>query len=32
MGAETIRRFGRPDCVLFDIPHVLPREAVDARL
>lgn len=32
LGAERIRAFGKPDCVLFDIKHVLPREAVTARL
>lgn len=32
LGAESIRALGRPGCVLFDIKHVLPREAVTARL
>ena len=32
MGAEAIRRLGRPGHVLFDIKYVLPREAVDGRL
>ena len=32
LGPERIRAFGKPDCVLFDIKHVLPREAVTARL
>ena len=32
LGAERIRAFGKPGCVLFDIKHVLPREAVTARL
>ena len=32
LGPERIRAFGKPDCVLFDIKHVLPRETVTARL
>jgi UDP-N-acetyl-D-galactosamine dehydrogenase len=32
MGAERIRALGKPDCVLFDVKQVLPREAVDDRL
>ena len=32
LGPERIRAFGKPNCVLFDIKHVLPREAVTARL
>ncbi len=32
LGAEKIRALGKPDCVLFDVKHLLPREAVDDRL
>ncbi len=32
MGAAGIRRLLKPSSVLFDIKHVLPREASDARL
>lgn len=32
LGTEAIRAWGRPDCVLFDVKHLLPRDAVDDRL
>jgi UDP-N-acetyl-D-galactosamine dehydrogenase len=32
LGVEGIRRFGKPDAVLFDVKGVLPRDAVDGRL
>ncbi len=32
MGAEGIRALGAPNHVLFDVKHVLPKAAVDARL
>ena len=32
LAADGIRRFGKPDCVLFDVKGVLPRSAVDGRL
>jgi UDP-N-acetyl-D-galactosamine dehydrogenase len=32
IGADGIRRWGRPLHLLFDVKSVLPREAVDARL
>ena len=32
LGAEGIRRFGKPNSVLFDVKAVLPRDAVDGRL
>lgn len=32
MGAESIRALGKPQHVLFDVKHVLPRHLVDARL
>ncbi len=32
MGAARIRALGTPDCVVFDVKQVLPREAVDDRL
>ena len=31
-GAAALRALGKPDCVLFDVKNVLPREAVDDRL
>jgi UDP-N-acetyl-D-glucosamine/UDP-N-acetyl-D-galactosamine dehydrogenase len=32
MGTEQIRALGKPDCVLYDIKYVLPKELVDGRL
>jgi UDP-N-acetyl-D-glucosamine/UDP-N-acetyl-D-galactosamine dehydrogenase len=32
MGAEAIRALGKPNHVLFDVKHLLPKELVDARL
>lgn len=32
MGPERIRALGKPDCVLFDVKQILPRDAVDDRL
>ncbi|MDQ2076196.1 Vi polysaccharide biosynthesis UDP-N-acetylglucosamine C-6 dehydrogenase TviB [Marinimicrobium sp. ABcell2] len=32
MGAEAIRALGKPEHVLFDVKHVLPKHLVDARL
>jgi len=32
MGAEGVRRFGKPSSVVYDVKYVLPREAVDGRL
>lgn len=32
MGAEAIHAYGKPTHVLFDVKHVLPKDAVDARL
>jgi UDP-N-acetyl-D-galactosamine dehydrogenase len=32
MGAVALRALGKPDCVLFDVKNVLPRDAVDDRL
>ena len=31
-GAEAIRALGKPECVLFDVKHLLPRQLVDDRL
>ena len=28
----SLRRFGKPQCVVYDVKHVLPRDAVDGRL
>jgi UDP-N-acetyl-D-galactosamine dehydrogenase len=32
MGAGAIRALGKPNHVLFDVKHILPKDAVDARL
>jgi UDP-N-acetyl-D-galactosamine dehydrogenase len=32
LGADAIRAFGKPNHILFDVKHILPKEAVDARL
>lgn len=32
LGAEAIRALGKPNHVLFDVKHILPKDAVDARL
>lgn len=32
MGTQRIRALGKPECVLFDVKHALPRETVDERL
>ncbi|MBB5209789.1 nucleotide sugar dehydrogenase [Chiayiivirga flava] len=32
LGAEGVRAFGKPGAVLFDVRHVLPRDAADERL
>ena len=32
LGSEAIRKFGKPDNVLYDIKSILPRDSVDARL
>lgn len=32
LGAPAIRAFGKPNHVLFDVKHILPKDAVDARL
>ena len=32
LGAERIRAFGKPGCVVFDVKHLLPAAAVDGRL
>ena len=32
LGAERLRMFGKPECVVFDVRGVLPRDAVDDRL
>jgi UDP-N-acetyl-D-glucosamine/UDP-N-acetyl-D-galactosamine dehydrogenase len=32
LGVERIRACGKPGAVLFDVKHLLPREAVDGRL
>jgi UDP-N-acetyl-D-galactosamine dehydrogenase len=32
LGGDAIRKFGRRDCVLYDIKSILPKEQVDRRL
>ncbi|KGD63490.1 capsular polysaccharide biosynthesis protein, putati [Alcanivorax nanhaiticus] len=32
MGAETIRRFGKPKHILYDLKYALPKDQVDIRL
>ena len=32
LGAERIRRMAKPNGIVYDVKHVLPREAVDGRL
>jgi len=32
LGADAIRAYGKADCVLYDLKHVLPRDRVDMRL
>ncbi|ASJ74981.1 Vi polysaccharide biosynthesis UDP-N-acetylglucosamine C-6 dehydrogenase TviB [Granulosicoccus antarcticus] len=32
LGSEAIRKFGKPDNVLYDIKSILPKDSVDARL
>jgi UDP-N-acetyl-D-galactosamine dehydrogenase len=32
MGAAAIRRLGKPQCVVFDVKHVLPRQCTTGRL
>jgi UDP-N-acetyl-D-galactosamine dehydrogenase len=32
LGEAGIRAFGKPQCVVYDVKYVLPREAVDGRL
>ena len=32
LGAERIRAFGKERCVIFDVKHLLPADAVDGRL
>ena len=32
LGAAGVRALGKPECVVYDVKYVLPREAVDGRL
>jgi len=32
LGVDGIRALGRPECVLYDVKYVLPKDQVDARL
>ena len=32
LGAKGLRAFGKENCVLYDVKHVLPADAVDGRL
>ncbi|MBK6434395.1 MAG: Vi polysaccharide biosynthesis UDP-N-acetylglucosamine C-6 dehydrogenase TviB [Rhodanobacteraceae bacterium] len=30
--AASLRRYGKPLCVIYDVKHILPRDLIDARL
>ena len=32
LGVDGIRALGRPECVLYDVKYILPKDQVDARL
>ncbi len=32
MGADTIRKLGKPNSVIYDVKYILPKESVDGRL
>jgi len=32
MGIEAIRRLGKPECVIFDVKHLFPKNCTTARL
>jgi len=32
LGGDGVRALGKADCVVYDVKHILPRDAVDARL
>jgi UDP-N-acetyl-D-glucosamine/UDP-N-acetyl-D-galactosamine dehydrogenase len=32
LGVDQIRKFGRPDAVLYDVKHLFPAASVDGRL
>jgi UDP-N-acetyl-D-glucosamine/UDP-N-acetyl-D-galactosamine dehydrogenase len=32
LGVATVRGFGKPDAVVYDVKHLFPRDAVDGRL
>jgi UDP-N-acetyl-D-galactosamine dehydrogenase len=32
MGIEAIRELGKPDCVIFDVKHLFPRQSTTGRL
>jgi len=32
LGAAGVRAYGKPQCVVYDVKYVLPRDAVDGRL
>ncbi len=32
MGIEAIRRLGKPECVVFDVKHLFPKQCTTARL
>ncbi len=32
MGAEAIHKLGKPNCVIYDVKYVLPKESVNGRL
>jgi UDP-N-acetyl-D-glucosamine/UDP-N-acetyl-D-galactosamine dehydrogenase len=32
MGIEAIRQLGKPNCVIFDVKHLFPKQCTTARL
>lgn len=32
LGGQGVRALGKPECVVYDVKHILPRDTVDARL
>ena len=32
LGVQEIRRFGKPDCIVYDLKNILPKGSVELRL
>jgi UDP-N-acetyl-D-galactosamine dehydrogenase len=32
MGIDAIRQLGKPNCVIFDVKHLFPKQSTTARL